>query len=145
MSLFFDKPLAPGPRSPSLRGPSPSLLPGPMFLQPVGSSQHDGAACLCYHPHTSSTATSLKHTPTTSIHSAQSTVSLPPHPRPLLSLPALTCLLTNSFHQRNVFLAFLQKLFGHSFIHPTNIYLELTASLASNIALDTGVDIKTRC
>ena len=46
----------------------------------------------------------------------------PPSSPPTSSLPAFSCLLTNSFHQRNVFLAFLQKPFW-AFIYSSNKYL----------------------
>lgn len=43
--------------------------------------------------------------------------------------PVVACLFTNSFHQKNVFLAFLQSPSGHSFTHLTNIYLEFIGLL----------------
>lgn len=100
----------------------PSLLPDPEFLRFTDSCRHDRAAFLVdnfllSHSHTASSAISLETSPAP-LPPFSLEASLPP----TLIFPAFTCLFTNSFHQRNVSLAFLQKPFWAS-IYSSNKYL----------------------
>lgn len=111
-----------------------SLLPSPKFLQNVDSSQNDGAAFLVdsyllFHSRTSSSAVSLKTIHAHYFCSAESPASLPPQaPTPRLQHSPFQHLPASSFHQRNVFLALLQKPFW-AFTFSSNKYLSRAYSL----------------
>lgn len=123
-------PSLPSPNHPcSSSPPGASSHPVALFLQDTDFSQPCGATFLV------SISLSLRASFSSTSESSE-VAFLPPLPLSWRTLfppfpPGVACLFTNSFHQKNVFLAFLQSPSGHSFIRLTNIYLEFNGLLGT--------------